>query len=82
MEFKTIKELYDKVKSGEIDESELTIVLDNDCTSIYLGSCEDENGNDIDNEIEISETNGYCDIEPLYKLLFPNADVHHRSYCD
>jgi len=75
MEFKTIKELYDKVKSGEIDESQLGILLDNDCTSFYLGDCKDSEGNDIDNEIRIKEANGYSDIEPLYKILFPKADV-------
>ena len=65
MELSTIKELCDKIKLGEIDESKLRIVLDNDGTSFYAG----------DEEIEIEETGGYHDIEPLYKLLFPLAAV-------
>ena len=68
MEFKTIKELYDAVKSGKIDESKLSVVLDNDCTSFCLDSGEEE-------YIEVSESCGYNDIEPLYKILFPKADV-------
>ncbi len=71
MKLKTLKELYDKVKSREIDESKLQIVLDNDCTMFYVG----EPGEDDDNEIEVEEANGYYDIEKLYPLLFPKAKV-------
>ena len=42
--YKTIKEVVKAVKSGELDESKLTIVQDNDCSQIYNGPCEDENG--------------------------------------
>jgi hypothetical protein len=73
--FKTIKELYDAVKSGEIDETKLGIVMDNDDTSFYVGPARDENGNDLDNEILVEEANGYHDIEKLYPLLFPKAEV-------
>lgn len=68
MQFKTIAELVAAVKDGRIDEKKLHVVLDNDVTSFYLG---DED----DTEIEVQECNGYMDIEPLYKLLFPQAMV-------
>ena len=73
--YKTIKEFYEAVKAGEIDESKLEIILDNDCTSFYIGPSEDERGNELDNEIEVAEANGYYDIEKLYPLLFPKAKV-------
>ena len=75
MKFQTIKELYEAVKAGKIDETKLEIVLDNDHTGFYLGPAEDEDGNDTDNEIEVAEANGYSDIEHLYPLLFPKATV-------
>ncbi len=75
MKFQTIKELYEAVKAGKIDETKLEVVLDNDCTGFYLGPAEDENGNDLYNEIEVAESNGYYDIEKLYPLLFPKATV-------
>ena len=65
IKLKTIKELYDKVQAGEIDEAKLHIVLDNDCTSFGVG----------DTAIEVAEANGYYDIEKLYPLLFPKATV-------
>ena len=74
-EYKTIKEFYAAVKSGEIDESKLTVVLDNDCTSFYEGSVYDSNGKELDNEITVAEANGYNDIDKLYPLLFPKATV-------
>lgn len=71
MKLKTIAELHAKVKSGEIDESKLLIVLDNDSTSFRVGDdWEDENAN-----IEVAEADGYYDIEKLYPLLFPKATV-------
>jgi len=75
--YETIKELYEAVKSGEVDESKLEIVLDNDQTSFYVGPGEDDNGNEIDNEIRVAEANGYRDIESLYPLLFPKAKVYN-----
>jgi len=74
-EYKTIKELYEAVKAGEIDETKLEIVMDNDCTNFYVGPQEDANGNWLDNEIRVQEANGYLDIEKLYPLLFPKATV-------
>ena len=73
--YRTIKELYKAVKSGEIDESKLEIILDNDQTNFYIGPSEDENGNDLDNKIIVDEANGYYDIKKLYLLLFPKAKV-------
>lgn len=71
--YDTIKEFYEAVKSGEIKEEELRIVLDNDCTSFYEGDVTDENYDDV--RIEVEEANGYYDIEKLYPLLFPKATV-------
>lgn len=66
--YKTIKELYEAVKKGDIDEAKMEIILDNDCTSFYIGPSND-------NEIQVEEANGYYDIEKLYPLLFPKAKV-------
>lgn len=73
MKLKTIKELHDKVKSGEIDESQLQIILDNDCTNFYINPHVNGDNNEI--EIEIEEADGYNDIEHLWPLLFPKATV-------
>ena len=73
--YDTIKELCEAVKNGDIDESNLCIVLDNDRIGFYVGPSEDKEGNNIDNEIEVKESNGYYDIEKLYSLLFPKAKV-------
>ena len=74
--YKTIRELYEAVKAGKIDESKLEIVLDNDCTNFYLGSpFEDDDGVMTANKIVVEEANGYYDIEKLYPLLFPKAKV-------
>ena len=40
--YDTIKELYEAVHRGEIDESKLEITLDNDCTSFTCGPTYDE----------------------------------------
>ena len=76
--YKTIKELYEAVKRGDIDESKLEITLDNDHTSFACGpTYDEETGEDItENEIEVKEANGYSDIEHLYPLLFPKAEVN------
>ena len=74
-EYKTIKEFYEAVKRGDIDESKLEIVLDNDCTSFYKGPAYNDNGDELDNKIRVEEANGYYDIEKLYPLLFPKAKV-------
>ncbi len=34
MQIKTIKELYEKVQSGEIDASKLTIILSRECLTL------------------------------------------------
>jgi hypothetical protein len=74
MNLRTIKELYDKVKAGEIDESKLVVIMDNDCTSFYVGDpYEADEPEEI--EINVSEASGYHDIEALYPLLFPKATV-------
>jgi len=74
-EYKTIKDFYEAVKAGEIEESELDIVLDNDCTNFYIGPDNDKNGNELDNEVRVDEANGYMDVEKLYPILFPKANV-------
>ena len=51
MEYKTIKEFCEAVKSGKIDESKLVIVLDNDVTSFYNGL--------TDERFIVNEAHGY-----------------------
>lgn len=64
-EYDTIKELHCAIRNGDIEESKLEIILDNDVTSFYYNN----------EEIIVKETNGYSDITPLYRLLFQKADV-------
>lgn len=66
MEFDTIAEFHEAVKQGNIDETALRIVLDNDAT--YFNS-------DIVGNIKIKQANGYYDVEHLYRLLFPKATI-------
>ena len=68
--FEKISDFIDAVKSGKFKEKLLTIVLDNDTTNFYYDGEDKEPV-----EIEIGECNGYGDIEPLYKCLFPGAKV-------
>jgi hypothetical protein len=65
MELSTIKELCEKIKSGEIIESDLLIMIDRDSMSFYRG----------EEEIcikELEEDNG---VSVLCKLLFPGAST-------
>ena len=75
MEYETIKDFHAAVKNGDIDESKLEIVLDNDNTGFYTGPAVDDEGNENDNEIIVEEARGYYDVEALYRLLFPRAKV-------
>jgi len=61
--YKTLKELIQAIKDGEVDESKMTVSIDNDSTNIYL---DDE---------KLFNGGGYDDILDLYELLFPKADV-------
>lgn len=69
--FETIKEFFEAVQQGQIKEENVRIVLDNDDTSFY-----DESLPENEQDIVVKEAYGYADIEPLYKLLFPKANVH------
>ena len=71
--YKTIKALVKAAKAGKVDESQLTVVMDDDCSSVYLGECEDDKGNDIDNEIWSGD--GHYDCQELWALLLPKATV-------
>jgi len=71
--YKTLKEVVEAVRSGELNESKLAIVMDNDCSTIYNGMPEDKEGNEIDNTIYKGK--GYEDTEDLWPLLFPKATV-------
>ena len=73
-EFDTIKDLFEAVKRGDVDESKLEIMMDNDQTSFYEGGY-DPDDDDQSNRIKVKEANGYFDIEKLYPLLFPKAKV-------
>jgi len=75
--FKTIADLHKAVQCGEIDERMLAITLDNDATGFAVGPFEYNDDGDMirGDTIEVTEANGYYDVEPLYRLLFPIADV-------
>jgi hypothetical protein len=63
--YKNIRELHEAVQSGDILQSLITVVMDNDHTGFYYG---------VEQE-KILDGNGYHDIEDIYPLLFPRATV-------
>jgi len=65
MELETIKDLVEKIKSGEIKEKELLIMIDNHDIGIYLN----------EKPIYIKEFKDLYAIEALLKLVFPTAQV-------
>lgn len=67
--YKTLQELTIGIKTGEIDEAKVRIILDNDNTCVELMGVGDEN------PPALYRGNGYCDIEDLWPLLFPKAQV-------
>lgn len=71
--YQTLQEVVDAVRSGKEDETKLSIVQDNDCSHIYVGPCEDEQGNELDNCIYHGK--GYYDTDDLWKIVFPKANV-------
>jgi len=70
MKYESIEELYKAVKNGDIDESKLEIIVDNDDTGFYIQPNNDGGWGD-----EICNGNGYGDVKELYRLLFPKAMV-------
>ena len=71
--YKSIAAVQQAVQAGELDESQLRIVQDNDCSHIYFGPSEDEDGEEIENTIFTGQ--GYSDTWDLWPLVFPNAEV-------
>ena len=69
--FKTIKHLFNAVKSGKIDEKKLTVVIDTDLTQFFLNL-----NTQNEEEIEIlEEGEGKNDVTALYQIAFPKASV-------
>ena len=79
MKYKTIKDVHEACKNGDVDESDLEIIVDNDNTGFYLTSNShlivDEDGDDERQYDMICEGRGDYDIMELYQLLFPKAMV-------
>ena len=71
--YKTLADLVMAVKSGKLDESELVIIQDNDCSNVYNGQPESDEHHDILNEVYVG--GGYYDTDDLWKALFPKATV-------
>ena len=69
VKYRTIEELYDACKTGDVDESKLSIILDNDYTGFYIRS------DDGDEEDTVCNGNGDYDVMQMYILLFPKAMV-------
>jgi len=67
----TIKELFEKTKTGEIDPAALIITVDNDET--FFCSADPDTGDE--RRIDVPEANGHYDVMKLYRLLFPGATV-------
>ena len=72
-QYESIAAVVAAVRSGELDESQLTVVMDNDCSRVEYGPWEDDHGEEIDNVIFRGK--GYYDVEDLWPLVFPQADV-------
>lgn len=80
MKLNTIKELYDKVKSGGLNESTLRIILSNYDTQFIAGDTTvyqdcTEDCHNCEMIIHVKQAGGYKDIKPLYEMLFPKANV-------
>lgn len=71
--YKTIAELVKAVKSGELDEDKMEIIMDNDCTHIYYGPIENPEMDDWGPCIFTGK--GYEDCADLWPLVFPKAMV-------
>ncbi|KKK78055.1 hypothetical protein LCGC14_2847420, partial [marine sediment metagenome] len=61
--YKTLQEVYDAVKSGELDESKISIYMDNDCSSIMYG------------DIDLYESDAGYDAEELANFYGIAANV-------
>ena len=72
--YKTIQEVVEAVRAGQEDETKLEIIQDNDCSHIYNGPREDEDGDEIEDAC-IFCGKGYSDTDDLWKLVFPKAFV-------
>ena len=69
--FDTIAALKKAVDDGELDEAKLTVVMDNDCSSIYYAPAEE--GPEEDDRIFAGK--GHYDTEDLWPLVLPKATV-------
>lgn len=70
--FKTLSELATAVKSGDIDETKMTVTMDNDCSRVNYGPYPDDDGADWE---LLYRGKGYDDCEDLWLLAFPTAVV-------
>ena len=71
--YESIKAIAEAVKSGELDESKIRVVMDNDKSTVSYGEPTDPDAYDLDNEIYSGK--GYIDVEDLWPLVFPKALV-------
>ena len=74
IKFNTIEDLRRAVQDGIIDESLLSIEVDNDGVFFGYGEYDKDNW-EYETEIIVSEAEGYRDVKTLYTLLFPTAKV-------
>ncbi len=71
--YKTIKDVLAAIGAGDLTESNLRVVQDNDCSHIYDESQPDPKWDD--SRLCVWEGNGYGDTDELWKLVLPKADV-------
>jgi hypothetical protein len=71
--YKTIQELLDAIKAGELNQKDIRVVLDNDVTTVEMGYWVD--GVDEEDPEDLYSGNGYMDVEDLWPLLLPEAKV-------
>jgi hypothetical protein len=69
--YRNLQELKNYLGSGKLQESKLSITLDNDQTLYYY---DDDSEDGIELIVE-SAGNGYSDYYELYEILFPESEI-------
>ena len=74
--YKTIKDLLEAIRVGEVNEPDIRVILDNDKTTVELGYwVEGVDEDDSEEQEPLYDGKGYYDIEDLWPLILPQAKV-------
>lgn len=72
--YKTLNELLVGIKKGEVEESDIRVVMDNDNTCVEIGHWT-KGYDEFDDDNLLYCGNGYVDVEDLWPLVLPKAVV-------